>query len=974
MNRLIVVVLSLLFFASQCLLVSAAEIPVSVTVVQEPITEPDPDPVAVPLIYVNEILADPKEVDAENEFIELYNAGSDSVDLRNWRLDDAREDDGSYSFTSDELDYILQPDSYLVLFRPETDITLNNDEDAVILFNSDGNEADRFSFESDGSGRSWGRNPENIDEWLVFKSPTPGMQNELEVNTPPVAVIESQKDTRYMKLNVTGAGSYDPDGDKISFLWEFEPNVFDSRENPLIYEYAQPGQKILRLTVTDEAGDSGTAELIFLAAPKDLGGGGSGGAPSAPVVFSTYSLINEVMPSPAGTDSENEWVELFNDNSFSIDLSGWYLDDSEGKSSPYRIPDDTVISSNSYLVLSEPDLGLSFKNSEDIVRLLDPNKGVSQQIGYSEAPEDWSYAKKTNGSYEWTPIFTPWSLNEFPPPPKTYEHGSVVFESVLPNPEGTDSGNEKVTLASKLNEDIGLLGWTMSDASGAEKGLPDFQLMAQGSLTMLSSEFKLSLNNSDESLSLFDPTGKLIDEIKWKSSASGRWLFNPDSLESGLQAEVIRVIDGDTVIVQYDEKKLTVRLIGIDTPETVHPFKPVEYYGKQASAFLTDTLSNQSVKLEFDENKIDKYGRVLAYIYLDDEMINERILEEGYGYAYTRFPFKYFDEFVALEMEAREAGIGLWQNLKVANLIDEIAEEEFLLEEDEGLLPDNLLLLLEEDPEDELIEEDLMKVEVVEDVIMPDCSSDFLKIDSFLPNPQKGESVEYIRLINAGPERVCLYGWVLDDVLEKGSKPFSIRGGGIAPGGMRTFRKQETKLALNNKDDCVNLIAPDGLVADKICYEKTHKNEIFTHAGGDWVPKPRAKKKTTKTTKSIRHRFGRDFVSYQSDLPTSSYIGTVSSVDEEAEIMVMELKEGQNVEISYASSPVNMVVTREIIDFTKPVRVQVYESENSRNLIAIEPIRLLAQKTQDEVGIGILVWVLILLMPVPLLLFLRRRA
>ena len=70
--------------------------------------------------------------------------------------------------------------------------------------------------------------------------------------------------------------------------------------------------------------------------------------------------------------------------------------------------------------------------------------------------------------------------------------------------------------------------------------------------------------------------------------------------------------------------------------------------------------------------------------------------------------------------------------------------------------------------------------------------------------------MEYVRLKNEGSEKVCLAGWQIDDIVDGGSKPFAIRGGSIAPGGIRTFRKQETKLALNNKDDCVTLIDQDG--------------------------------------------------------------------------------------------------------------------------------------------------------------------
>jgi micrococcal nuclease len=85
---------------------------------------------------------------------------------------------------------------------------------------------------------------------------------------------------------------------------------------------------------------------------------------------------------------------------------------------------------------------------------------------------------------------------------------------------------------------------------------------------------------------------------------------------AGTQAyEVVEVIDGDTVKLMIDDKLTTVRLIGIDTPETVHPTRPVEPYGKRASEFLQNMLTGGSVYLEYGAERTDKYGRTLSYLY-----------------------------------------------------------------------------------------------------------------------------------------------------------------------------------------------------------------------------------------------------------------------------------------------------------------------------------------------------------------------
>ena len=120
----------------------------------------------------------------------------------------------------------------------------------------------------------------------------------------------------------------------------------------------------------------------------------------------------------------------------------------------------------------------------------------------------------------------------------------------------------------------------------------------------------------------------------------------------------IRVVDGDTIILDGKER---VRLIGVDTPETVHPSKPVEYFGKEASAFTKRMVEGKRVRLGYDWNRVDKYGRTLAYVYLEDgTFLNAEIIKQGYGHAYTRFPFKHLDEFRRYEKDAMREGKGLW--------------------------------------------------------------------------------------------------------------------------------------------------------------------------------------------------------------------------------------------------------------------------------------------------------------------------
>ena len=120
---------------------------------------------------------------------------------------------------------------------------------------------------------------------------------------------------------------------------------------------------------------------------------------------------------------------------------------------------------------------------------------------------------------------------------------------------------------------------------------------------------------------------------------------------------VERVVDGDTIVVRGVGR---VRLIGVDTPETVSPGRPVEFYGREASAFTKRLLEGRRVRLEYDRERTDRYGRTLAYVHLaDGTFANAEIVRQGYGHAYTRFPFRHLDWFRQLEREARSAGRGL---------------------------------------------------------------------------------------------------------------------------------------------------------------------------------------------------------------------------------------------------------------------------------------------------------------------------
>ena len=128
-------------------------------------------------------------------------------------------------------------------------------------------------------------------------------------------------------------------------------------------------------------------------------------------------------------------------------------------------------------------------------------------------------------------------------------------------------------------------------------------------------------------------------------------------------ARVVRVVDGDTIVVRLDGREERVRYIGVDTPETVKPNSPVECFGKAASKENRRLVDGREVTLTFDVEQRDRYGRLLAYVRRrgDGLFVNAELVRRGYATTLTIPPnVRYAERFAALARAAREAGRGLW--------------------------------------------------------------------------------------------------------------------------------------------------------------------------------------------------------------------------------------------------------------------------------------------------------------------------
>lgn len=125
-----------------------------------------------------------------------------------------------------------------------------------------------------------------------------------------------------------------------------------------------------------------------------------------------------------------------------------------------------------------------------------------------------------------------------------------------------------------------------------------------------------------------------------------------------------KCVDGDTIKVLINNKEYTVRMLAIDTPESVHPKKTVEYYGKEASDYTCDKVKNANkLELEYDNksDKTDKYNRILAYVFVDGYLLEDLLVTNGYAeVAYLYDDYKYADLLKDKESVAKAKGIGIW--------------------------------------------------------------------------------------------------------------------------------------------------------------------------------------------------------------------------------------------------------------------------------------------------------------------------
>jgi micrococcal nuclease len=156
-------------------------------------------------------------------------------------------------------------------------------------------------------------------------------------------------------------------------------------------------------------------------------------------------------------------------------------------------------------------------------------------------------------------------------------------------------------------------------------------------------------------------TRAVVVGILAAASLGGWSLGRIDRGESSQSVFVVKAVDGDTIDVRIGDRTDTVRLLGVDTPETHHPTKPVQCFGPEAAAFTKRRLEGRTVELEDDVEPRDVYDRRLAYVHVDGHRFNDELLQKGYARLLVIPPNgSHARSMLGEELQAKRDGVGLW--------------------------------------------------------------------------------------------------------------------------------------------------------------------------------------------------------------------------------------------------------------------------------------------------------------------------
>lgn len=366
-------------------------------------------------IFITEIFPNPVGADNEAEFVELFNFGNRDINLGGWEIAD--DNGAKYTIGNADEAMIIKSQGYLLIYRSESRIALNNNYDSVSLFAPLKTKA-KQTVKYNGAKENWsyGLAIESNGDWKKAKwewseKTTPGAANEFKtINHKPTASFDAPETVPInVPVTLDSSDTYDEDGDKLEFAWDFGDQATSSLANPQ-HLYKKIGSYKITLVVSDGTDSvKKTTKIKITAANATMNGAASDltGNDSDDI---TYDLVlNEMMPSPEGSDEDGEWIEVYNRGVTKINLLDWSISDLSGKK--YYFADNIYLESGKYFVLDRETSGLSLNNNLETINLSDNNGEQVDSTNYDKALAGASFVRDRNNKWQWSLDPTPGTEN-----------------------------------------------------------------------------------------------------------------------------------------------------------------------------------------------------------------------------------------------------------------------------------------------------------------------------------------------------------------------------------------------------------------------------------------------------------------------------------------------------------------------------------------------------------------------------------
>jgi DNA/RNA endonuclease YhcR with UshA esterase domain len=527
-------------------------------------------------IIITEIMPNPKAVsDTNGEWFEIYNSSSSTINLIDCEIKDA----GTNSFTiTDNLN--IDPESYLVFGRKEdttinggltvnytyASFTLANTVDQIILICA-GQEIDKVEYSKalgfplpDGASLML---PDLILDnnvganWCISSTPygdgdmgTPGSENDICAQASSGGSSSSSSSNRPPRpeagadiksfINETikfdGSGSGDPDGDKLNYSWNFGDGTTGIGKTTN-HTYASANIYLVTLTVDDGKIAINDSLAVSIKEGK-------------PTISKGELIISEFLPNPID-DGELEWIELQNVSEKNLDLQGISLQDLSEKifTFTYEKIFKSVLAPEEFLLIPRATSTIALNNTPpETIFLLDQNKQIIDEITYNDtALAGYSYAL-IDHEWQWTELPTPGTSNTKKtileediftdgqniekellvesdsvaniniPVCVTTPSAQILINELWPSPDSDDRQYEFIELKNLDNIPVNLCGWKIKDNSTTFTLPVGYIIEPHNFLVIPRSESNISLNNTGDTISLYNSDDNLIDQTNYSSA------------------------------------------------------------------------------------------------------------------------------------------------------------------------------------------------------------------------------------------------------------------------------------------------------------------------------------------------------------------------------------------------------------------------------------------------------------------------